>query len=297
MFVPRDAARAGRRVRRELRDGRAAATRTSSCTSGWARHPTSRSRRSSARVRSTRCTAAPPPTSPTRRDAATACSATASTTPTCAAGLFRGPGKPMHYVGRISTDAARRTKAAPACRPGCSRAAPRRSRRPARARRRRCPKSSRRAFIEAVWRSLPWERTTWLGRRDRRARPPICSRTKSHRRVRPDWIIETGTGDGGRALFLASICELLGHGEVVSIDDCEADASDDRPARPGRRPAPASAAAIRRRCGPHARDRGSRQGDRRDRPGRRGAGRDDRPGRHRRPIRGVRAARARSVRT
>ena len=30
--------------------------------------------------------------------------------------------------------------------------------------------------------------------------------------VRPDWIIETGTGDGGRALFLASICELVGHG-------------------------------------------------------------------------------------
>ena len=37
-------------------------------------------------------------------------------------------------------------------------------------------------------------------------------------RVRPDWIIETGTANGGRALFLASICELLGHGRVVSID-------------------------------------------------------------------------------
>ena len=36
--------------------------------------------------------------------------------------------------------------------------------------------------------------------------------------VRPDWIIETGTGDGGRALFLASICELVGHGQVLSID-------------------------------------------------------------------------------
>ena len=37
-------------------------------------------------------------------------------------------------------------------------------------------------------------------------------------RVRPDWIIETGTGNGGRALFLASICELLDHGQVISID-------------------------------------------------------------------------------
>ena len=37
-------------------------------------------------------------------------------------------------------------------------------------------------------------------------------------RVRPDWIIETGSANGGRALFLASICELLDHGQVVSID-------------------------------------------------------------------------------
>jgi cephalosporin hydroxylase len=36
--------------------------------------------------------------------------------------------------------------------------------------------------------------------------------------VRPDWVIETGTGDGGRALFLASICDLVGHGQVLAID-------------------------------------------------------------------------------
>jgi cephalosporin hydroxylase len=44
--------------------------------------------------------------------------------------------------------------------------------------------------------------------------------------VRPDWIVEIGTGDGGRALFLASVCELVGHGQVVSVD---AEARDDRP--------------------------------------------------------------------
>ena len=37
--------------------------------------------------------------------------------------------------------------------------------------------------------------------------------------VRPDWIIETGTAGGGRALFLASVCELLDHGQVISISD------------------------------------------------------------------------------
>ncbi|MBN1147952.1 MAG: class I SAM-dependent methyltransferase [Anaerolineales bacterium] len=36
--------------------------------------------------------------------------------------------------------------------------------------------------------------------------------------VRPDVIVECGTGRGGAALFLASLCELLGNGRVLSID-------------------------------------------------------------------------------
>ncbi|MGH3119186.1 MAG: CmcI family methyltransferase [Gaiellales bacterium] len=36
--------------------------------------------------------------------------------------------------------------------------------------------------------------------------------------LHPDLIIETGTDLGGSALFLASICDLVGHGRVVSID-------------------------------------------------------------------------------
>jgi len=36
--------------------------------------------------------------------------------------------------------------------------------------------------------------------------------------LQPDLIIECGTADGGSAVFLASICELAGHGEVVTID-------------------------------------------------------------------------------
>jgi cephalosporin hydroxylase len=36
--------------------------------------------------------------------------------------------------------------------------------------------------------------------------------------TRPDLIIETGTNQGGSALFLASICDLLGHGRIVSVD-------------------------------------------------------------------------------
>ena len=35
---------------------------------------------------------------------------------------------------------------------------------------------------------------------------------------RPDLIIETGTFMGGSALYLASICDLLNHGQVLTID-------------------------------------------------------------------------------
>ena len=37
-------------------------------------------------------------------------------------------------------------------------------------------------------------------------------------KLKPDLIIETGTSHGGSALFLASICDLINKGEVVTID-------------------------------------------------------------------------------
>jgi cephalosporin hydroxylase len=36
--------------------------------------------------------------------------------------------------------------------------------------------------------------------------------------LKPDFIIETGTYWGGSALFLATICDLLGHGHVITVD-------------------------------------------------------------------------------
>ena len=36
--------------------------------------------------------------------------------------------------------------------------------------------------------------------------------------TKPDVIIETGTHRGGSALFLATVCDLLGHGQVISVD-------------------------------------------------------------------------------
>ena len=36
--------------------------------------------------------------------------------------------------------------------------------------------------------------------------------------VKPGWIIETGTFAGGSALYLADLCEAMGHGQVITID-------------------------------------------------------------------------------
>ncbi len=46
---------------------------------------------------------------------------------------------------------------------------------------------------------------------------------------RPDIIVETGTHTGGSALFLASICDLIDNGKIITIDIA---AHDGRPAHP-----------------------------------------------------------------
>jgi cephalosporin hydroxylase len=130
---------------------------------------------------------------------------------------FKGPGKQIHYVGRMSSEAARRSKSRRmSTRAFADAAAGMRDGLPDTPT--PVPDELKWAFTEAVWRNLPWTGTTWLGRMI--ATPPtdLIAYQEILWRVRPDWVIEIGTGDGARALFLASMCELLGHGTVLSID-------------------------------------------------------------------------------
>jgi cephalosporin hydroxylase len=48
-------------------------------------------------------------------------------------------------------------------------------------------------------------------------------------RTRPEIIVECGTFAGGSALYLASICDMLGHGSVITID---IEPQPDRPIHP-----------------------------------------------------------------
>ena len=140
----------------------------------------------------------------------------------------RGPAKTVHYVGALGSPAARRTRSRRLAAPLFATrrvtngpdglpetAAP-------------IPDELRAAFIEAFWEGLSWKDSSWLGHAIPNAPTDLLVYQELLSQLRPDWIIETGAR-GGRALFLASICELLGHGQVVSVGD---EAGADRPQHP-----------------------------------------------------------------
>ena len=132
--------------------------------------------------------------------------------------MLHAPGKPIHYVGALTVMASRRTRSR---RMSTEMFAPS----PANIGPDANPKTAipipdelKWAFIEAFWHNLAWKQTTWMGRRVNKAPTDLFAYQELIHKVAPDWIIETGSGSGGRALFLASMCDLMGHGQVISVD-------------------------------------------------------------------------------
>jgi cephalosporin hydroxylase len=74
------------------------------------------------------------------------------------------------------------------------------------------------AFHKFYEKQRLWQNTKWLGIPcwklpfDAFIIQDIIYETK------PDYIIETGTAYGGSALFYASLCELIDHGHVLTVD-------------------------------------------------------------------------------
>jgi cephalosporin hydroxylase len=142
--------------------------------------------------------------------------------------FFRGPGKPIHFVGRFPNETARRSRPRRLSTTAFADAAgSERDRMPTTPT--PVPDELKWAFTDAVWQNLAWNRTSWLGRRISSAPTDLLAYQEMIVRVQPEWIIEIGTGDAGRALFLASICDLIGNGRVVSID---ANGIEDPPVHP-----------------------------------------------------------------
>ncbi len=67
-------------------------------------------------------------------------------------------------------------------------------------------------------RSRTWRNTQWLGVPIIKCPLDLWVYQEILFELRPDVVVECGTSKGGSALFLSSMCELVGHGQVITID-------------------------------------------------------------------------------
>jgi cephalosporin hydroxylase len=73
-------------------------------------------------------------------------------------------------------------------------------------------------YYNARYSNLTWGNTLWRGIATLRCPLDLWLYQEIIHETRPDLIVEAGTASGGGALYLASLCEMTAHGQVVSID-------------------------------------------------------------------------------
>lgn len=77
-----------------------------------------------------------------------------------------------------------------------------------------------------------WENTRWMGHKILKCPLDLWVYQEILWAQKPDVVIETGTAHGGSALWFAHMLDLIGHGQVVSIDICGPKFFPDRPVHP-----------------------------------------------------------------
>jgi cephalosporin hydroxylase len=73
------------------------------------------------------------------------------------------------------------------------------------------------AFHKRYYHADPWI-GDWLGTRILKFPTDLFMYQEIIYKNKPDVIIECGTANGGLTLFLATICDLMGHGKIATID-------------------------------------------------------------------------------
>lgn len=73
-------------------------------------------------------------------------------------------------------------------------------------------------FRELLNKTRNFEHTTWLGHPIWQNTLDLWTIQETIAEVRPSLLIETGTNRGGSSLFYAHLLDLLGHGEIITID-------------------------------------------------------------------------------
>jgi len=74
------------------------------------------------------------------------------------------------------------------------------------------------AFHRIFYESDVWWRTFWLGTGVLKNPLDLWVYQEIIYELRPDLIVECGTYAGGSAQYFATICDLIGHGRVLTID-------------------------------------------------------------------------------
>jgi cephalosporin hydroxylase len=92
-------------------------------------------------------------------------------------------------------------------------------------RRRRTIRAFHRLYYDSPWQT--WKNTRWLSVNAYKTPLDLWIYQELIVSLRPQLIVETGTADGGSTLFLASVCDAVGSGRIVSIDSAP---NADRPA-------------------------------------------------------------------
>jgi len=73
-------------------------------------------------------------------------------------------------------------------------------------------------WIKVQWNELNWRSFSWLGQPIWQLPDDLLRLQEVLIQIVPDVIVETGVNEGGSTLFFASLCELVGHGRVLSVD-------------------------------------------------------------------------------
>lgn len=73
-------------------------------------------------------------------------------------------------------------------------------------------------FHKLYYDSPVWKNTHWMGIPCYKCPLDLWNYQEIIYELRPDIIIETGTFLGGSALFMASICDVINKGEIITVD-------------------------------------------------------------------------------
>mgnify|MGYP001041144466 CR=1 FL=1 len=75
-----------------------------------------------------------------------------------------------------------------------------------------------REFHRVYYYSDVWRNTYWMGTRVLQCPLDMWVLQEIIYKTEPDFIIETGTSEGGSAIFFAHVFDLIDHGKVITID-------------------------------------------------------------------------------